>query len=320
MNLNLPIFDQLVHARSILIAGMGGGFDIFCGLPIYFALKEKGFNVHLANYSFSDIAYLVDKGRGHMLTETLVGVSADIEGTYVYFPELYLSQWFKEAREDDVTIWSFHKTGVRPLIENYQALVEHLKIDAILVIDGGVDALLRGDEAQLGTLIEDSISLVAVNEIKSIQTKLMACVALGAERDMAYGHVMENIAYLNRNGAFFGACALTPQMDVYEIYDRAVTYVQNKPYQDPSVINSSILSSVRGFYGDYHLTEKTRGSKLWISPLMSLYWFFDSRLVARRNLLYDELRRTETITDAFRVGYLALKATRRTSRPSDIPL
>ncbi|MCK6628246.1 MAG: hypothetical protein L6R45_24105 [Anaerolineae bacterium] len=33
MNLNLPIFDQVAHCQNLLIAGMGGGFDLFCGLP-----------------------------------------------------------------------------------------------------------------------------------------------------------------------------------------------------------------------------------------------------------------------------------------------
>jgi hypothetical protein len=52
MHLNLPILDQLMAHENILIAGMGGGYDIFCGLPIYFDLRARGKQVHLANYSF----------------------------------------------------------------------------------------------------------------------------------------------------------------------------------------------------------------------------------------------------------------------------
>ncbi len=33
-----PFFKALASSRRILIAGMGGGFDVFCGLPLYFAL------------------------------------------------------------------------------------------------------------------------------------------------------------------------------------------------------------------------------------------------------------------------------------------
>ncbi len=53
MHLNLPMLDQVSSCRNLLIAGMGGGFDLFCGLPIYFELQRRGQRAHLANYSFS---------------------------------------------------------------------------------------------------------------------------------------------------------------------------------------------------------------------------------------------------------------------------
>ncbi len=87
----------------------------------------------------------------------------------------------------------------------------------------------------------------------------------------AYAHVLENIAGLTEAGGFLGVCSLTPQMPAYQAYEEAVLYVQGKRFQDPSVINSSIISAVQGHYGDYHLTEKNKGSRLWISPLMPLY-------------------------------------------------
>lgn len=138
MELNLPILDQLASCRNLLIAGMGGGFDLFCGLPIFFELQRRGQTVHLASFSFSDIKSC---SHGTRLTNTLVGVTADYTGLVFYFPELYLAQWFQEKRNEAVTIWCFHKTGTRPLLENYRVLVEHLSIDGILLIDGGVDSL-----------------------------------------------------------------------------------------------------------------------------------------------------------------------------------
>jgi len=95
MHLNLPVYDQLAACKNLLIAGMGGGFDVFCGLPIYFELRERGQTVHLANFSFSEIEHL--KG-GLRLTDTLVGVTHEHTGSFVYFPEHYLAQWFKEKR------------------------------------------------------------------------------------------------------------------------------------------------------------------------------------------------------------------------------
>lgn len=321
MKLNLPILDQLKDSKNILIAGMGGGFDVFCGLPLYFELRDLGYNVHLANYSFSPVALLPQKNLGEILSETLVGVHADItERYFVYFPELFLSQWFRETQEQDVTVWSFHKTGVKTLLEDYQLLVEHLSIDTVLLIDGGVDALNRGDEQHLGTLVEDSVSLIAVSELKDIATRMVICVALGAEQDMAYAHTMENIAALNRRNAFYGSCSLVKAMESYQLYESAVLYVQSKPRQDPSVINSSLISSVQGQYGDFHLTEKTRGSRLWISPLMSIYWFFDLMPIARRNMLFDALRWTETREDIFRAYMIGAKGILKRDKNGDMPI
>lgn len=297
MELNLPILDQLLDCQNLLIAGMGGGFDLFCGLPIYFELRKRGKQVHLANFSFADIANFRE---GINLTDTLVGVTADYEQIVPYFPELYLARWFKQ-REQAVTVWAFGKTGADPLLKNYRVLVEHLSIDGILLVDGGVDALIRGDENGTGTLIEDATSLFAVNELTDVPLRLMTCLGLGAERDMGYGHIFENIAGLTKVGGFLGSCSLTPQMEVYQDYEEAVLFVQDQPFQDPSVINSSVVSAVRGEFGNYHLTEKTKGSSLWISPLMGIYWFFDLPAVAQRNIYLAQLRGTKTFMQAVRV-------------------
>jgi hypothetical protein len=316
MHLNLPILDQLSSCQNILIAGMGGGFDVFCGLPVYFELRRRGQRAHLANLSFSD---LVLANHGVRLTNSLVGVTADHQGITLYFPELYLAQWFREKRGENVTVWCFEKTGVKALLANYRALVAHLGIDGVLLIDGGVDSLMRGDEASVGTVIEDAVSLAAVSALDELPVRLLGCLGFGAEQDVAYTHVFENMAALAEAGAFLGACALVSQMEVYQAYEEAVFYTHRHPFQDPSVINASIISAVQGRYGNYHLTEKTSGSRLWISPLMPLYWFFDLPAVADRNLFLPAIGSTETFHEAMRAFFSARSAL-TVRPPTRIPL
>jgi hypothetical protein len=295
MQLNLPIFDQVAGCKNLLIAGMGGGFDVFCGLPIYLELHRRGQTVHLANFSFSELSMV--RGGIH-LSPTLIGVQASQTDLLPYFPELYLARWFQQKRAQEVTVWSFAKTGAGPLLDNYRVLVEHLDIDGILLMDGGVDSLVRGDEAGTGTLIEDACSLYAVNELTQVSLRLMACLGMGAEQDMTYAQILQNIAALTTADGFFGSCTLTPQMETYQLYKDAVLYAQSQPVQDASVINSSIISAVQGHYGDYHLTEKTKRGRLWISPLMTLYWFFDLATVARHNLYLPHLKGTDSFLAA----------------------
>lgn len=296
MHLNLPIIEQLADCENILIAGMGGGFDVFCGLPIYFELEKLEKDVHLANLSFSDITEVFN---GEELTDTLIGITVDAEGDADYFPEFYLAEWFYSERNEDVVIWGFQKTGARPLVRNYQALVEHLNIDGIILVDGGVDSLIHGDEPQAGTIFEDMLSLLAVNELKKVPVKINACLGLGVEHEIGYAHLFENIAELSKAGSFLGTCSLLKQMEVYQQYEAAVKYVFDQQPEYPSVISSSVISAVQGHYGNYHLIKRTRGSRLRISPLMSIYWFFDTQAVVKRNLLIPHLRLTYTIEEAW---------------------
>jgi hypothetical protein len=295
MNLNLPINEAILDRKSILIAGMGGGFDIFCGLPLYFELRKQGRNVHLASFSFSDI--MSYKGE-IQLTETLKAVGKGDTERAIYFPELHLAQWFSNVVHEDTIVWCFQKTGARPLLQNYRILQDYLGLDCIILVDGGVDSLVRGDESATGTLIEDATSLFAVNELKDVPTKIISCVGFGIEPDLSYYHILENIARLTEAGGFLGTCSLVPEMSSYKLYEDAVNFVQGMRLQDPSVINSSIVSAVQGHYADYHLTRKTEGSRLWISPLMGIYWFFDLPLVASLNLYLPNLRDSETFMDA----------------------
>jgi hypothetical protein len=296
MKLNLPILDSLSTSRSILIAGMGGGFDVLCGLPIFLELEQLGYDVHLANLSFSDIAGLTD---GEALSDTLVGVTTDIQGIFDYFPEYFLAEWFYGERNEEVTIWCFEKTGARPLIKNYQLLVKHLGIDAIILVDGGVDSLMRGDEPQPGTILEDSLSLLAVSELKSVPVRFTACLGLGIEHEVGYPHLFENIAHLTKTGIFRGSCALVKEMPSYQAFEQAALYIFDQQPDYPGVISASVISAVRGDYGNVHLTRRTQGSNLRISPLMPLYWFFDLPGVAKHNLLLSALRLTYTVEEAW---------------------
>ncbi len=256
---------------------------------------------------------------GQRLSETLVGVQAGQKELPYYLPELHLSEWFRRERSEDVTIWCFAKTGANPLLRNYQLLVERLGIDGILLIDGGVDSLIRGDEAQTGTMVEDVVSLCAVNQLNGIPTKLIACVGFGVERDLTYTHILANIAALAREGGFLGTCSLTNRMAEYAPYESACRHAWDQPAQTHSIINASIISAVIGEYGNFHLTPGTAGSRLWISPLMPIYWFFDFQAVAERHEYLGLYCQTESFGDAFSVTMHA-RASLRIRPASRIPL
>lgn len=301
MQLNIPILEQLKDSQNILIAGCGGGFDIFAGLPLYFTLQETGKQVHLASYSFTPIE-IVSHLCNPITLEAgfLEGATANIppELQLGYYPEGYLAQWFQKTKQQDTTIWMFKKVGPAHLKELYQQLIEYLKIDALILVDGGVDSLMIGDEMGAGTLLEDTISLIAT-ETLDLPVKILTCVGFGAELEVAHNNALANMADLVKVGAFLGACALTQDMPAYTDYEDACRYVWEQPSHDKSHINMRIVSAVRGEFGDYHLYDDYSPRPVFVSPLISLCWFFDANAVIKRSLLAKYIRHTRTIDQAY---------------------
>ncbi len=290
-SLELPFFEQLDNSRSVLIAGAGGGFDVFSGLPLYFSLRESGRNVFLANLSFSSLIPSV----GRWLTPSLVEVTADSQGYAVYFPEQTLSAWFR-ANGQEVPIYSFHRTGVKPLLAGYRKLVDELGIDTVVLVDGGTDSLMRGDEAGLATPSEDMASIAAVDQL-DVPRKLLACLGFGVDwyHGVCHAQALEAVAELTENGGFLGAISLTSSMPAVRKYVEACRWVRRSMREDvASIVCSSILSALEGRFGAYHSTQRTSGNSVWINPLMTFYWCFQLRSVARRVLYLEELLDTET--------------------------
>lgn len=293
--LRIPFFDAIREARTVLLAGMGGGFDVFSGLPLYFGLRAAGKTVHLANLSFTS---LLDT-NAREIGGALHAVTLETNGPR-YFPEVHLVRWLRVTLGESVPIYCIERTGARPVRQAFRDLVTHLGgVDAVILVDGGTDSLMRGDEAGLGTPEEDMASLCAVDALENVATKLLVCLGFGVDtyHGVCHAHFLEAVADLTRAGAFLGAWSLTPEMPEAKAYLEAVKWVNTQMSEHLSIVCSSISSAVEGKFGDYHTTKRTEGSSLFINPLMSLYWGFQLEGVMRRHLYAAKIRDTETYFD-----------------------
>ncbi len=191
MPMNLPFENLIPDQGTILIAGMGGGFDVFCGLPIYFELRRRGYEAHLGSLSFAALRDYID---GEWLSQTLVGIDSGEGSLSGYHPERFLARWFRDEEGRDIQIWCFEATGTKPLLADYQLLAARLRLDCVVLIDGGVDSLMRGDEEWCGSLQEDYLSLSAVCQLDEVPVRLLACIGAGVECDVSHGRFLENVA------------------------------------------------------------------------------------------------------------------------------
>ena len=308
--LDLPFQSSLENARHILLAGAGGGFDIFASLPLYFSLINSGKKVSLANLSFSELR----QSSGEHLTPYCVRITADSDGSTSYFPEKHLAA-FLGTRGDPTCVYTIPRTGCRPVIAAYHALHEHLQFDTLILVDGGTDSLMRGDEDGLGTPEEDSASLIAARSI-DVPQKFHVCTALGVDHfhGVSNTHTLEAIAELTRDGAFRGALSFPPQTPEAAFFRAALDYTHERMPRRESIVNSSLRAAIDGQFGNYHATTRTHGSTMAISPLMAIYWTFQLNPVADRLLYRNLIRDTETYAQ-LSLAIETYRATLPTLRP-----
>ncbi|MCW3097721.1 MAG: hypothetical protein JWL77_3339 [Chthonomonadaceae bacterium] len=312
----LPLFAELEKSQTILLAGAGGGFDLFTGLPLYFALREAGKQVFLANLSFSSIY----ASNGRRSAPALVEVTAHTRGSETYFPELHLARWLQKRGEEGV-IYCLDRTGVQPLLRAYSYLMEKLQPDTIILVDGGTDSLMRGDEAGLGTPEEDIASIAVVDQLE-VERKFLVCLGFGIDafHGVCHAQVLEAVAEITRAGGFLGAWTITPEMPEAKLYREAIDEVHRAMPRQPSIVNSSILSAIEGHFGDYHATSRTNGSELFINPLMTLYWAFQLEHVARRILYLDKMLPTESNLEVQQVTYAFRASLQETREWKNLPI
>ncbi len=287
--MKIPFFEKLADSRTVLIAGAGGGFDVFAGLPLYFWLRDVGKAVHLANLSFT----VFELCEGELPVRSLLRVTPDTQGPDNYFPERYLAEWLA-TRFEAVPVYAIERGGVKGVMAAYEWLVTNLKPDTLILVDGGMDSLMRGDEVGLGTPEEDMASLAAADAVSGLERKFLTCIGFGVDffHGVCHANFLENVAALIKAGGYLGAWAVTREMKEFQLYQEATSFVSGRMPLRPSIVNTSIVSAVDGEFGDYHVTRRTEGSTLFINPLMALYWAFELKHVAQRNLYLDKIRNT----------------------------
>ncbi|MGV9263729.1 DUF1152 domain-containing protein [Kitasatospora sp. NPDC003701] len=310
-----PLITRLLAAERILIAGAGGGFDVYAGLPLALALRAAGKEVHLANLSFSHLYGLPAEVWWEPDVARIRPDTAAPEG---YFPERTLARWLHRHGMPD-TVWAFPSVGVQPLRAAYRALTAHLAVDAVLLVDGGTDILMRGDEAGLGTPEEDMASLGAVAGLTEVPERLVACLGFGIDAFHGVNHalVLENLAALERSGGYLGAFSIPRDSREGALYLDAVDHARSAFPEHPSIVNGSVAAALRGEFGDVRFTDRTKGSPLFVNPLMTLYFGVTVEALAAEHRYLDLIEHTvlirqiSSVIEEFRDGLPAQRPPRQ---------
>ena len=289
----IPLFRRLDAAQRVLVAGCGGGFDVFAGVPLGIYLAARGCQVTYANLSFSNLW-----ACGGTRVDSTAWLVEPQSNELPYFPEKWLAEWL-QRRGMAAPIYAFAKSGVRPLAAAYRTIIERHEIDLVLLIDGGTDSLIFGDEPGLGTIVEDAVSIVAACEAGGERT-LLAAIGFGIDHFHGVSHhsFLENAARLIREGGYLGGFSLVQEMPEAAAFLDLVDYANQRQPGHRSIVCNSIAGALRGEFGDSHATGRTSGSELFINPLMTQYWAFEAQRVADCMAFADALSYTDSLREA----------------------
>jgi hypothetical protein len=291
--MNIPFWEKIERAKKILLIGAGGGYDVFTGLPLYFWLRSAGKQVQLANLSSGALDFCDAEKPCEGLWRVTASTAAD-----AYFPEMHLASWLTQ-RFGETSIYAIKASGAVTLAAVYQLLADQEKADTLILVDGGTDSLMRGDEVGLGTPEGDFLSLLGASLLKGVEHKYLVCLGFGIDshHGVCHAHFLENVSSLIAQDALLGTWGITRDMEAFRFYREACEHVFARLPHLPSIVNSSIIAAVNGEFGNHHSTKRTEGSLLFINPLMSIYWAFDLNEVAKRNLVLPHIQNTRSFDE-----------------------
>ncbi|KAH3762160.1 cell surface glycoprotein [Pelomyxa schiedti] len=306
--------------RGVLLAGVGGGYDVFAGLPLYFELASfiPHHKLHLSNFSFTSGLNL---RPGRQVTEDCLEVrycdpvqsAHDLEyhpsrgHPANYFPEYHLSKWFHTAHNIDKPVYTLAITSTQKVAAAYRQIIAENNIGVAILIDAGVDSIFRGDEEYMGTYQEDVITVAAFSMIDNVE-KYLVCSILGSEGGVGEYHFLENVAAIQKMGGFFGSTSITRDMPSVKQYEDAVMNC----IPTNTTINVQLISALHGEYGHFlhpEIASRCSKSDLYITPLMTIYWLFDLTTVVKYRLFIEEVcnaRGLNDVTTIFCKGRLAI--------------
>jgi hypothetical protein len=313
--MQIPFFKALSNSRVVLVAGAGGGFDIASGIPIYLYLRRLGKSVVLANLSFTALSF-TDSEEVCPGTYRVTSESRDVP----YFPEKFIVEWLKKRGESPDMYGFSNELGVAPLSHAYSTIIQRHGVDTVILVDGGTDSLMFGDESGVGTIVEDACSIIAAAKA-SVNHGYLVATGFGVEyfHNLNHHSCLENISTLIKDGAYKGAISLTKDMAEGQGYLDLVEHLNERLPTHMSIVANSIASAIQGEFGDFHSTPRTKNSEQFINPFMGLFWFFSLHGVASRIAFASKVDTSETMHEVAK-GFQLFRATTTRRTPKKIPL
>lgn len=229
--------------HRVLLFGCGGGYDVYNGFFLYRELCRRGHKVHLANYSFADDLFRY----ADTVIVRVTGEEPRTKKNAAYFPEADLARFLRHP------VYAVRLFGPDRVWPEMQALCDELQIDSLVLVDGGHDAMILGEETEWGSPLEDTSSLIVAFRL-TVPSKFVVCVSAPTE-GMDWPLFLKNVAPLCTQ--WRPTC--TDDVGAFEsLLDRL------KP-QSRSIPNECILACLKGVRDEHHENPRLK-ERLFDNP------------------------------------------------------
>ena len=239
-SLLLPTFLRRLadpDVKTVMLCGCGGGFDFVHSLLLYPELQRLGKSVVIGSYSFGNPNRISGDAETVFDSGGVVAkrVTAASRPDPYYGPEVHVCSYLDSAYPGSAphSLYAYYARAFSvPLLRRlYEQLILAHAVDAVVIVDGGSDSLMAGDEEGLGDPIEDAVSVATVASLDPRLVKILVSVGLGTDR---YNHVsdaasLRAIAELTRLGGFLGAVSLEPSSPCCRFYRDCLEHIYRAP-------------------------------------------------------------------------------------------
>lgn len=289
LNFPISVNKKLEACQNILIVGAGGGSDILCGLPLYYSFLKQGKKVHLANLTHTDFKTINNYADPIQLDVNVFGATSTIKAPSENYVEGYLSQYFKAALNEDKIVWMINRASVQELKQSFERLVAHLNIDGIVLVDGGIDSIMHGDEGKkiLTTkFIDTTLILSVIQQLETFGDKIVHVACNNNSKNQTI--INNSISNISVQGGFYGGCYIINYMNSYKIMKLAYSYQKN---------NNNILHDVELFL---KLTD-SEFEEDEIKDGLIQYLFFNPAALIYNNVIIHKTLELPTYYDVIQV-------------------
>ncbi|MEM0350683.1 MAG: DUF1152 domain-containing protein [Archaeoglobaceae archaeon] len=265
----LEILKKCKNKRA-LVFGMGGGGDVLSTIPVANFLKYFDFEVIHGGVIWDRL--VVDPKPGprsleellniERISETLAFIKEDTRTSYNVRPNLS-----RAAKSLGKVLGLDITKGVKELSDDLRDFKEAWKIDLIIGVDAGGDAIAVGYESGVKSPLADAISVAVLGVLDEI----VAVSGLGSDGELKFEEILLNISELYKNKGFLGCTSLSER-----------DYLQMQLMSNEVVTEASKVP-ILAYCGEFGLKKIRKGRTVLITPLSALIFYFKAKNVMELN-------------------------------------